>query len=41
MKQQLPGYPENSARNVQIDQAWWVANADQVRLRWLDWMSKG
>ncbi len=41
MKQQLPGYPENSARNLQIDQAWWVANADQVRLRWLDWMSKG
>ncbi|WP_068953876.1 ABC transporter substrate-binding protein [Pararhizobium polonicum] len=41
MQQQLPGYPENAARNLQIDQAWWTANAEQVRLRWLDWMSKG
>ncbi len=40
MKQQLPGYPVNAARNMHIDQAWWTANADQVRLRWLDWLSK-
>ncbi|MCM2472449.1 ABC transporter substrate-binding protein [Rhizobium sp. CG5] len=40
MQQQLPGYPANAARNVQIDQAWWTANSDQVRLRWLDWLSK-
>lgn len=40
MKQQLPGYPANAARNLQIDEAWWTANADQVRLRWLDWLSK-
>ncbi|WP_342364182.1 extracellular solute-binding protein [Terrarubrum flagellatum] len=40
MKQQLPGYPANAARNLQIDEAWWAANADQVRLRWLDWLSK-
>lgn len=40
MKQQLPGYPANAVRNMHIDQAWWTANADQVRLRWLDWLSK-
>jgi putative spermidine/putrescine transport system substrate-binding protein len=40
MKQQLPGYPDNAARNLQIDQTWWTANADKVRLRWLDWLSK-
>jgi len=40
MQQQLPGYPGNASRNLQIDQAWWTANADQVRLRWLDWLSK-
>lgn len=40
MKSQLPGAPENAARNMHIDEAWWAENAEVVQLRWLDWMSK-
>lgn len=36
----LPGYPENAAKNMYIDEDWWGANAEEVQLRWLDWMSR-
>lgn len=40
MTSQLPGFPENSARNMHIDESWWAENAEAVQLRWLDWMAK-
>ncbi|MCA0921287.1 extracellular solute-binding protein [Pseudooceanicola nanhaiensis] len=35
----LPGYPANAEKNMNIDETWWGANAEEVRTRWLDWMS--
>ncbi|WP_108259605.1 ABC transporter substrate-binding protein [Mangrovicoccus ximenensis] len=40
MQEQLPGFPANAARNLQIDEAWWAANTPEVQPRWLDWMSR-
>jgi putative spermidine/putrescine transport system substrate-binding protein len=39
MQTQLPGFPENAAKNMHIDEAWWAENTDAVQPRWLDWIS--
>lgn len=40
MQRQLPGFPENAAKNMHIDEAWWAKNTAAVQPRWLDWMSR-
>ncbi|MEI4487876.1 ABC transporter substrate-binding protein [Frigidibacter sp. MR17.14] len=40
MQSQLPGFPENAAKNMHIDEAWWAENTAEVQPRWLEWMSK-
>lgn len=40
MQSQLPGFPENAAKNMHIDEQWWAANTAAVQPRWLDWMSR-
>lgn len=41
MEERLPGFPANAALNMHIDDTWWAANAQEVQVRWLDWMSRG
>ncbi|CDZ60096.1 extracellular solute-binding protein [Neorhizobium galegae] len=40
MQVQLPGFPENAAKNMHIDEAWWAENTASVQPRWLEWMSR-
>ncbi|MEI4473824.1 extracellular solute-binding protein [Frigidibacter sp. MR17.24] len=40
MQSQLPGFPENAAKNMHIDEAWWAENTVAVQPRWLEWMSR-
>jgi putative spermidine/putrescine transport system substrate-binding protein len=35
-----PGNPENSQTNLYIDDIWWTENAEESRVRWLDWLSR-
>ena len=39
MRAQLPGFPENAAKNMHIDETWWAENTAAVEPRWLDWIS--
>lgn len=40
MQSQLPGFPENAAKNMHIDEAWWAENTAAVEPRWLEWISR-
>jgi putative spermidine/putrescine transport system substrate-binding protein len=40
MRSQLPGFPDNAAKNMHIDEGWWAENTAAVQPRWLDWMSR-
>lgn len=40
LKAELPGAPENAATAHRIDAQWWFDNGEEVRTRWLDWLSQ-
>lgn len=40
LRAKLPGAPENSKNVHKIDAKWWFDNGEEVRTRWLDWLSR-
>ncbi|MEI4473825.1 extracellular solute-binding protein [Frigidibacter sp. MR17.24] len=40
LKAKLPGAPDNAKTAHKIDAQWWLDNGEEVRTRWLDWLSR-